>query len=135
MLEGKEPGTPDVLGEVINHTETHYWVRTVSDGPIDEDTCNKLETALGRHFAFISPVYRSPSMTGRGGCCSPLANIILIKLPDFREGQQMRPAQVVERLGLKEIVEKSRYLGAYRYFVVANPRKDHVFPAAREAAR
>jgi Subtilase family len=127
MLEAKEPGTPDVLGEVINHTETHYWARTVSGGPIEEDTCNKLEAELGRHFAFISPVYRSPGMTGRGGCFSPLANIVLIKLPESREGLPMRPVQAVERLGLKEIVEKSRYLGGYRYFVVANPRKEHVF--------
>src|ERR1700730_4110887 len=40
-LEEKEAGTPDLLGEVINHTATHYWVRTASGAPIKEEAYDK----------------------------------------------------------------------------------------------
>ena len=124
FLEAREAGTPDVLGEVINHTETRYWVHTASGRPIDDEGLDRIEDALGQRFAFTSPVYRAPGVPGRDGYFSPLANVVLIKL---REPEQGRPIEAVERLGLTEVVEKSRYLGEYRYFVAANPRSEHVY--------
>jgi hypothetical protein len=105
FLEAREAGTPDVLGEVINHTETRYWVHTASGRPIDDEGLDRIEDALGQRFAFTSPVYRAPGVPGRGGYFSPLANVVLIKL---REPEQGRPIEAVERLGLTEVVEKSR---------------------------
>jgi subtilisin family serine protease len=126
-LETPEAGTPAILGEVINHTETHYWVHTTSGQAIDDEACDRIEAALGPHFAFVSPVYRVPNVSGHGGYFSPLANVLLIRLPQAAAGQPTYPIAAVERLGLSEVAAKSRYLGEYRYFVAANPRSEHVF--------
>ncbi len=117
VIETKEPGAPDRPGEEINNTDTHFWVRTAAGGPIDDDACGRIETGLGRHLLCVSPVYRAHGVTGTGGYFSPLANVLPVK----------RPAYEVERFGLKEMAEKSRYLGGYHYYTVVNPREQHAF--------
>jgi hypothetical protein len=121
VLEATEEGAPDVLGDVINQTETHYWARTAAGEPVEDDTLGALEDALGQRFGFISPVYRAQGVPGRSSCFSPLANVVIIKPPVRAQGEPIRLDQAAERLGLREIPEKSRYLGGYRYFVVADP--------------
>jgi subtilisin family serine protease len=127
VLEEREVGAPDLLGEVINHTETHYWVHAASDTPIADERLDALEEAFGQRLAFISPVYRAPGTQGRGGCFSPLANVLLIKpsQPDQRQPSWL--IEAVEGLGLQEVAEKSRYLCGYRYFLAPRPRDEHVF--------
>jgi hypothetical protein len=117
VIETKEPGTPDRPGEEINNTDTHFWVRTAAGTAIDDDACGRIETGLGRHFLCVSPVYRAHGVAGTGGYFSPLANVLLVN----------RPAYEVEPFGLKEMVEKSRYLGGYHYYTVMNPRERHAF--------
>ncbi len=126
-LEVTQEGTPDVLGEVINHNETHYWVRSVSGDPIEDRTLDGLEGALGQRFGFVSPVYRAPGVPGYGGFFSPLANALLIRLPHRAEGEPMRLDGAAERLGLRENAAKSRHLVGYRYFYATDPRNEHVF--------
>lgn len=126
-LEEREAGAPDLLGEVINHTETHYWVRAASGKAIEDEALDSLERDLGQRLAFISPVYRAPEVPGRGGYFSPLANVVLIKPPEPDQRQPTRPIEAVQRLGLQEVAEKSRYLCGYRYFLAPKPRVEHVF--------
>ena len=127
VVEAPDEGAPDVLGEVINHTETRYWARTAAGDPIEDEALDALEDALGQRLGFISPVYRAAEVPGRGGCFSPLANVVIIKPAGRAEGEPRRLAEVAERLGLREVAEKSRYLGGYRYFIAAEPRREHVF--------
>ncbi|HEV3063265.1 MAG TPA: S8 family serine peptidase [Vicinamibacterales bacterium] len=127
VLEAKDSDGPDVLGELVNDTDTHYWVRSSSGKAIEDKVHDRIETALGRNLICISPVYCAPRTSGRGGCFSPLANVVLIKPAHHAGHQPTQPLEVAERLGLKEIPEKSRHLAGYHYFNVANPRREHAF--------
>ncbi len=111
-LEVAEEGTPQILGEMVNHTDTRFWVHSSSSKAISEQALRKIETTFGSNLSFVSAVYRFHGTTGRGGLVSPVANVVLIKLPISRAGHEHAGlTTAVGQFGLKEIPEKSTYLG------------------------
>jgi subtilisin family serine protease len=124
-----------VPGERVNNTKQRFWVQ--SRRPIDDDRYQKIEeSAMKLGLDWISPVYRLSGEEGRKGLLAPLPNVVVVKL---REQQQLEgdtpgihkaiiaaasdgPAPV-----LQEVVEKSKYLNGYHYFVITNPREVNAY--------
>jgi hypothetical protein len=124
----EEPGkdAPKLRGNVHN-TDTRFWVKTEGEKPITEEHFRSIEAACGRNLDFISAVYRIAGVHGLAGLVSPLANVLLIKVPG-REGKESEGLEAVfARHGLKEMTEKSKYLGGYHYFVIADPKKNNAY--------
>jgi hypothetical protein len=127
-LEVAEEGTPQILGEMINHTDNRFWVHSSSSKTISEQGLRKIETTFGSNLSFVSAVYRFHGTTGRAGLVSPIANVVLIKLPISRAGHEHAGlTTAVGQFGLKEIPEKSTHLNGYRYFVISDPRKANAY--------
>ena len=118
---GSEPARPR---GGVHHTDTRFWVKAESDKPITEEHFQRVEAAFGRELDFISGVYRIAGVHGLAGLVSPLANVLLIKAPE-RESTDLAP--LIAEHGLKEIREKSIYLGGFRYVVVEEPKKHNAY--------
>jgi hypothetical protein len=111
----------------VHHTDTRFWVKAESDKPITEEQLDRIEAAFGGELDFISAVYRIAGMHGLPGLVSPLANILLIKVPGREGAEHPGLAAVIARYGLREMPEKSRYLGGFRYFVIEYPKKVNAY--------
>lgn len=132
-----EEGEPQQTGssrmmEIVNHTERRFWVRSINGRPIDEKLHDVVEETFGQTLDWIGPVYQLDNTRGRGGLLCPLPNVVVVKL-----NRQSIPqtgdvsAVMLNRLAaainqspvLREVPEKSRYLGDYRYYVINNPKE------------
>ncbi len=124
-----------IPGERVNHTNQRFWVQ--SDRPIDDDRYQKIEeAALKLGLDWIGPVYRLSGEEGRKGLFAPLPNVLVVKLREQRplEGgttgihtAMIAAATEGSAPQLQEVVEKSRYLNGYRYFVITNPGKVNAY--------
>lgn len=124
-----------VPGERVNHTDRRFWVQ--SRRAIDDDRYQRIEeaaTQLG--LAWISPVYRLSGVEGRKGLLAPLPNVVIVKMREQYPRQDDAPgihkaiiAAVTEgpEPALQEVLEKSKYLNDYRYFVITNPREINAY--------
>lgn len=117
-----EPGERQKQGlswkEVINHTNTRIWVRNRSGDAISDATFERLQKAFADELEFLSPVYQVPGVEGRGGMVSPLANVLLMKAAAPSPRERNGIASLAKKFGLRELSEKSKYLGGYHYFVL-----------------
>lgn len=135
FLEGdvQDKAVPD---ERVNHTDQRFWVQ--SRRPIDDDRYQKIEeaaTPLG--LDWIGPVYRLSGEEGRKGLVAPLPNVVVVKLREQRlpEGDTPGLHNAIAAAAttgdpvpaLQEVVEKSKYLNGYRYFVITNPREVNAY--------
>lgn len=107
----------------INHTPRHFWVRLRSAA-----AAAALERLLQGRLEWIGPVYMLERTRGLEGLVCPLPNVLLIRPaspsdPSSAEGL----GRAMERLGLKEVPEKSRYLNGARYFEVADPSRHSAY--------
>ncbi len=123
-------------GERVNHTDKRFWVR--SHLPIDEARYQKIEeaaTQLG--LDWIGPVYRLSGEEGRKGLVAPLPNVVVVKLLEQRQPEVNthgfhNAVAAAAATGdpvpaLQEVVEKSKYLNGYRYFIITNPREVNAY--------
>lgn len=119
-----------VPGERVNHTGLRFWVRSYR--PIDDERYQRIEESARKlGLAWIGPVYRLSGEEGRAGLLAPLPNVLVIKTRDQRKFDDGDPA-VHRAIGaaaadgpvpqIQEVEEKSRYLGGFRYFIIANAR-------------
>jgi hypothetical protein len=112
---------PYRLFENVNHTDKRFWVRTPNGKPINEKQLVTVEKTLEAYIDWIGPVYRLGDVSGRGGLLCPLPNVLVIKpVPQLIEKDEEALSKILDELGLKEIPEKSKYLGEYRYFVIGD---------------
>jgi subtilisin family serine protease len=124
-----------VPGERVNHTNQRFWLH--SRRPIDDDRYQKIEeSAIQLDLDWISPVYRLSGEEGRRGLLAPLPNVVVVKTREQRQVEGVMPdirsaivAATTEGLApaLEEIVEKSKYLSGYRYFLISNPREVNAY--------
>ncbi len=124
-----------VPGERVNHTDQRFWVQ--SRRPIDDDRYQKIEEAAGElGLDWISPVYRLSGEEDRKGLLAPLPNVVVVKLREQRQLEGGTPgihkaiiaaATDGPAPALKEVLEKSKYLNGYRYFVITNPREVNAY--------
>ena len=123
-----------VPGERVNHTDRRFWVR--SPHPIDNDHYQKIEeSAVQLGLDWISPVYRLSGEEGRKGLLAPLPNVVVVKMQEQRQLKRntsdVHNAIAAATVGpvptLEEVVEKSKYLNGYRYFIITNPREINAY--------
>jgi subtilisin family serine protease len=125
-----------VPGERVNHTAQRFWVQ--SRRPIDDDRYQKIDEAASQlGLDWISPVYRLSGEEGRRGLLAPLPNVVVVKMraqSQVAKGVTPRIDKAISAAAtggpaptLHEVVEKSKYLNGYRYFVIANPREVNAY--------
>jgi len=134
VLEG-DVQSETVLGERVNHTDQRFWVQ--SRRPIDDDRYQIIEeSAMQFGLDWIGPVYRLSGEDGRKGLLAPLPNVVVVKLREQRQPEDETPgianAMITAATNgsapvLQEVVEKSRYLNDYRYFIITNPREVNAY--------
>lgn len=96
----------------INHSPHRYWVRSKGGSPIDEKALDVLKSD------WLGSVYRSHRAEGDAGLLCVLPTALLVR-GTSREAVSQR----LSKYGLKEVVEKSKYLGPYQYFMVTKPKE------------
>ena len=118
---------PRVSGRGINHSAARLWVRSTR-GDLDDQRIAAIRRALKRELAWVGPVYR-PTASQRDEALECLFPHVLGIRPTFPNatGEFDTLTGPLERLGLTEVEDKSRYLGDLRYFVVADPAKRNAF--------
>jgi hypothetical protein len=110
--DAEEEPRPQGPSGRVNHSPNRYWVRSKDGGPIDEK-------ALARVKAdWVGSVYRTHRVAGAAGLLCVLPNVLLV-----RPGRSETVARRLGKYGLREVAEKSKYLGPYLYFTVAQPSK------------
>jgi len=123
--------------QAVNHTDRRFWVRSL-DGALDDERIARIEKALGKDLAWVGPVYRLAPRAGqapdaRVDLLCPLPNVLLARL---RAGKDEDAARAGAAIGaamgaagpaVSEDVEKSRHLGPWRYFRVADPRATNIY--------
>lgn len=124
-----------VPGERVNHTDQRFWVQ--SRRPIDDDRYQKIqEAAMQLGLDWISPVYRLSGEEDRKGLLAPLPNVVVVKMREQRELDGDTPSirnSIITAAtdgpapALQEVLEKSKYLNGYRYFVITNPREVNAY--------
>jgi hypothetical protein len=108
--------------QAINHTDQRFWVRSHTRESIDAERFSAVENLFGEAIDWIGPVYKLPNINGRKGLLCPLPNVLVIKLnPQMVSGTDIEAGDILEEL--KEVPEKSKYLGDYRYYIVEDPKK------------
>jgi subtilisin family serine protease len=127
----------------VNHTATRYWVRSL-DGALDDERLAQIEKALGKDLAWLGPVYRVPQAAGAGDARTallcPLPDVLLARLrTDKTKGDEAPRTHMVRmsraaatRATVEEVPEKSRYLGPWRYFRLADPKASNVYRLREE---
>ncbi len=105
--------------DVINQTDRRFWVRARTGQPIDQEGFEALQNGLADSLNWIGPIYHLSNTEGRGGLLCPLPNVLLIRpIRQLTEEQQKSLDNRLQKYGLKEVREKSAYLGDYRYYVI-----------------
>jgi hypothetical protein len=128
VLEGSqdtEREKPARSFEVINHTDRRFWVRSSAGEAIDPKRLDALEEKFGAALEWAGPVYRMGNVEGRGGLMCPLPNVLLIR-PKAQIGGGERDQRLgpwLRESGLQEVPEKSKYLGAFDYYVIPDTRE------------
>jgi subtilisin family serine protease len=101
--------------ELVNHTATRVWVRTVDGKPFRDARLAALRRI--RDLRWIGPVYQMVDTPGPRGLGSVLPHALMIKP---RLSRDQKDAEKLDALlagaRLKEDAAKSRYLGVHRYF-------------------
>lgn len=129
--------------EVINHTDRRFWVRTRNGEPIDEERFEGLRGALGESLEWIGPVYRLGDAGSRGDLLCPIPTVLLVRTIVAQGRGELRALdRRLRQYELREINEKSEYLGEYRYFVTPDADENNayrlgaqLFDAERDAVR
>lgn len=108
-------------GEAINNSEVRYWMHSSTAAALPEDISARSQEVFGDSLNWVGPVYRFENEAGRKALLCPLPNVLLVKptRSALRAGTDL--AGHLRAYGLREVPEKSRYLGEFRYFVLDDP--------------
>ena len=127
-----DAGERAVPTERVNHSDRRFWVQ--GRQALSTDECEAIEAAMKPlGLAWLGPVYRMSGEDGRRALIAPAPDVLVVKLRDRGPGDE--PASVGSLLAaadgrapaIKEIVEKSRYLNGWRYFVLGRPEETSAF--------
>jgi subtilisin family serine protease len=115
-IDQKGPRRRDPRFGIVNDTGLRFWVRRADSESPTPQTLAELARLMENvgPLEWIAPVYRLGAEQ-RGSMVCPLPSVLVVK--PRKEGV----GDLAERLkpyGLREIEEKSRYLGEFRYFEV-----------------
>jgi subtilisin family serine protease len=131
VLEG-DVQAKAVPGERVNHTDRRFWVQ--SRRPIDDVYYQNIEeSGANLGLDWISPVYRLSGEEDRKGLLAPLPNVVVVKMLEFKgDAAGIHHAITAAATDgpspqMREVLEKSKYLSGYRYFVITNPHEVNAY--------
>ncbi len=140
VLEGDRDKAARRPAQAVNHTRTRFWVRSL-DGALHDDALAQIEKNLGKDLAWLGPVYRVPQGAAgdsRNALLCPLPDVLLARLRSDKGDDGPRTHMTglakaaASRGALTEVVEKSRYLGPWRYFKLSGAKGGNVYPLRDE---
>ena len=124
--EGKRPLPPT---PEVNHTKQRFWARSRRWDALGDEQIAAIAKGLGAELDWIGPVYRSQwvqtsSPAGeRAQLLCPLPHSLLVRQrAGAKNGNGKALASGLGKLGMKEVQEKSKYLGDFKYFVSTDPQ-------------
>ena len=130
LLEDGSDEQHSVPGEIVNHTDTRYFVQ--ARRPISQERFDALEkAAIALGAEFVAPVYRLLGEQGRRALLVPMPNVLVVRLRE-REGNDNPGGPAIAANDgpqpvLQEVAEKSKYLNGFRYFVITNVREVNAY--------
>jgi subtilisin family serine protease len=111
------------LTRPVNDTRSRLWITTGDKKAIGTAALKEIPRAFAGEIAWVGPVYRPARSRSLEDMFCPLPNVLIIKPRAGLSEERVKTLEkALKRLGLNENREKSRYLGAYRYFEIKNPR-------------
>lgn len=119
-----------VPGEIVNHTETRYFLQ--ARRPISQERFEILEkAAIAMGAEFLAPVYRLVGEPGRRALLVPMPNVLVVRLRERGASDNPTGPVIASTDGpqpaLQEVAEKTKYLNGYRYFVITNVREVNAY--------
>lgn len=127
VLEVPDPeraNKPRPVQEVVNHTETRFWIRTRSDAPVDDALWESLEKSFEGLVDWIGPVYRLDNTSGRDGMLCPLPNVLVIRpAGEVNSSSRAALSRDLSKYGIEQDAVKSKYLGDFEYFLIPDPNE------------
>ncbi len=119
---GQPPGS-------VQHTWRHVWVRDAKRRAISDQRIEAIPVALGSSLSWTAPVVRTPLAEGNElGAFLP--DVLLVA--PRAAGDSGRVARLLSAEGWSEYVEKSRYLGRWRYFTTEHADEENTARVATE---
>jgi hypothetical protein len=115
------------LMERINHTDRRFWIRSRANEPLDEENLNMLKEKFGEDLDWVGPVYQLPNLKERSRFLCPLPNVLVIRPAATNKEADREVRAMLARYGMKELAEKSKYLGAYRYYIIDDVEKQSAY--------
>ena len=113
--------------EVINNTELRQWMRSSAAAALPEDIVDRVQESFRDNLDWVGPVYRLENEEGQKGFVCPLPNVLLVKPTPTATATGEDMATRLVQYGLREVTEKSQYLGEFRYFVLDDPLRASAF--------
>lgn len=113
--------------EVINNTELRQWMRSSAAAALPEDIVDRVQESFRDNLDWVGPVYRLENEAGQKGFVCPVPNVLLIKPTPTATATGEDLATRLVQYGLREVTEKSQYLGEFRYFVLDDPLRASAF--------
>ena len=118
-------------GQIVNHTMRYYWVRSRTGQNISQTNLQGLAEQLQVHLNWIGPLYQLPDAEGRRGLFCPLPDTLIIKPTIPVDERALAERLTQPPFNLKEVEERSRYGGGYRYFVLRDSQYQNVYEFPR----
>jgi hypothetical protein len=119
--------------EIVNHTTSCYWVRSQTGRALASNAVDQVKETFKQDLDWIGPVYRVDNEEGRKAFVCPLPSVLIVK-PKSNGSRQPaeKLVELLDRYGLKEVTEKSKYLGEFRYFVLTEPMEASAYDIQRQ---
>jgi hypothetical protein len=106
----------------INHTDRRFWLRSINQEPIDDQTFARLEERLADVIAWIAPVYVMANARGHSDYLAAVPTVLLVLKRDLDSFQRE-----AEALGMKLNEPKSQFLNDHAYLELENVRRINAF--------
>jgi subtilisin family serine protease len=117
--------------EVVNHTATRVWVRTVDGKALPANKLSLL--AKLPDLLWVGPVYQSVQTSGVRGLICLLPNVLLVRAhTSLDPAVAAQSAALLATFALEEHAIKSTYLAPYRYFLLKPGAKTNAFAIRAE---
>ncbi|MFT3979797.1 MAG: S8 family serine peptidase [Ferruginibacter sp.] len=116
----------------INHSPTHFWVKSGDGTEITEEKYQNILAGLKSKLDWIGPVYMDAQQQQSESRFCPFPNVLLIEKSEKQKGRQ---DEIIKSLKLAEVPEKSKYLSRYRYLTVANPLTANAYQLRNELSK
>lgn len=106
----------------VNRTARRLWITSTGMPALTSPGFTTLLNRFRSDLEWIGPVYQVGDSTDERGLVCPLPHVLLIKFtPSLSRDEEDEIIKRLDRIGLRENRDKSKYLTMYRYFVMKNP--------------